>query len=145
MPLERPRRISPPAPPGSMLKSATAAQPRISQTERKPDYLALIRQLPCLYCGQQPCGESAHVNFSSAEFGRVNSLGKHSQDKFAVPICGEDHRIAKHSQHRGGEEAWWNSLGIEPYQVARQLWDKREDFVAMENIIRVAIADRDKR
>lgn len=139
----RPRRLTPPAAPGSLLKGATDSHPRKARRE-EPDYLAKIRQLPCLYCGVE-AGEAAHVNFSNAEFGRVNSFGKRPHDKFAVPLCRDDHQNARHAQHKGNEEAFWLALGIDPYAVARQLWEQRFDLVAMENVVRVAIANRSKR
>lgn len=146
-----PRRLTPPAAPGSMLKQfgrAPETHPSSRsvkhQGERLPDHLAKIRLLPCLYCGVQPCGEAAHVRFANALFGTASGLGKKPRDRLAVPLCAEDHRNARHAQHQGNEEAFWIALGIEPYAVAARLWEQRQDFAAMENVVRVAIAERSK-
>lgn len=145
--IELPKRLTPPAAPGSLLKGVAASAPQSRIPPEKggrPDYLALIRQLPCLYCGQQPCGEAAHISFSSAQFGKTNSFGKRAHDSCALPLCRDDHLNAKHAQHKGNEEAFWLALGIDPYFTAKRLWEQRSDFVAMENVVRVAIANRTK-
>ena len=140
----RPRRLIPPSPPGALLKRIGAADSPQPPRNRKEDadYLALVRQLPCLYCGVEPAGEAAHCNFSSAEFGRVNALGRRPHDKFAVPLCRDDHLNARHAQHKGSEEAFWIGLGISPYLVATRLYAQRGDLVAMRAVILVAIAER---
>lgn len=145
MTLPRPRRISPPVPLGSMLKRATV--PTTTARSSHPgdaDYLALVRLMPCLYCGVEPCGEAAHVKFSSARFGRANSLGKRPADRYALPLCRDDHQNARHAQHKGSEEAFWEALGISPYLVADRLWAQRGDLVAMRAVVMVAIAERVK-
>lgn len=147
-----PKRITPPAPVGSMLKQNGHAPEthRASgavkhEGERSADYLEQIRQLPCLYCGVQPAGEAAHVKFACASFGKANMMGKRVSDARTVPLCRDDHQNAKHAQHRQNEEAFWISLGIQPYRVTDALWAKRGDLVAMENVVRVAIAERSKK
>ncbi len=146
MTLPRPQRLFAPSKPGSLLKHAGAAdlpqQPRKLGVWEDVGYLRLIRQLPCLYCGVEPCGEAAHVKFSSAQFGRANSLGKRPHDRFAVPLCRDDHQNARHAQHKGNEEAFWIGLGISPYPVAAQLYAQRGDLVAMRAVIYVTISQR---
>lgn len=142
-----PKRLQPPAPPGALLKRASdqPQRKRFGSNKDEPDYLALVRRLPCLYCGVEPCGEAAHVNFSSAEFGRVNALGKRPHDKFSLPLCRDDHQNARHAQHKGNEQAFWDGLGISAYLVASQLYAQRGDFVAMHAVVIRAIAERSKR
>ena len=141
--MPRPRRLTPPARPGELLKQFLGA-PKAHKSEPQPDYLAQIRQLPCLYCGVEPCGEAAHISFSSAQFGKSNSFGKRASDSCAVPLCRDDHLNARHAQHKGNEEAFWLALGIEPYFVAKRLWEKRGDPVAMKFVIVEAISNRSK-
>ena len=119
----RPRRLTPPAPIGSMLKSSSAERtaPRKDASDSDAAYLARVRLLPCLYCGVEPCGEAAHVKFSSSAFGKANSFGKRPHDRDALPLCRDDHQNARHAQHRGSEEAFWQGLGISPYLVASRL------------------------
>ncbi len=141
----RPQRLSPPAPFGSLLKGASVPpRTRPIATREEPDYLALVRQCPCLYCGVDPCGEAAHVRFASAAFGKASSLGKKPEDKWALPLCRDDHLNARHAQHKQNEEAFWQALGINPLIVARNLYAQRGDLVAMRAVVMVAIAERSK-
>jgi hypothetical protein len=49
------------------------------------------------------------------------ALGRKVSDEFAVPLCRGHHRAL----HRAGEEkAWWGSMGIDPVEVARNLWQQ---------------------
>lgn len=142
-----PKRLTPPAPIGSMLKRfADVPQRRAPRLEpdEDPDYLALVRQLPCLYCGHRPC-EAAHVRYASAAFGKASGLSKKPADRWAVSLCAECHRLGRHAQHNRGEVAFWQGIGINPLIVASQLYAKRGDFPAMEAVVIRAIADRDKK
>lgn len=147
MTLPRPRRLTPPAPAGSMLKRVHVAspRPRKDDAERDPDYLALVRQCPCLHCGLDPCGEAAHVRFASAAFGKASGLGKTPPDKFALPLCGDDHRVAKHAQHNRNEQEFWHELGINPLITAEKLYAQRGDLVAMRAVIFMTIATRGRK
>ncbi|HYM31826.1 MAG TPA: hypothetical protein VEU47_11025 [Candidatus Cybelea sp.] len=145
MTLPRPRRLTPPAPYGSQLKcNAVPAPPRKTESGKDADYLALIRQLPCLYCGVEPCGEAAHVRLASAAFGKSSGLGKKPDDCWALPLCGEDHRNARHAQHKRSEAEFWASLGINPLIVCERLFKQRGDYAAMRMVIVVAISERSK-
>ena len=53
-------RISPKAKPGSLLKGERKPG---AKRDKRPDYLALIRRLPCLSCDTDPAGEAAHVRY----------------------------------------------------------------------------------
>jgi hypothetical protein len=47
------------------------------------------------------------------------ALGRRPSDEFAVPLCRSHHRAV----HRAGDEqGWWQTTGIDPIKVARQLW-----------------------
>lgn len=141
-----PQRITPPAPIGSLLdRTASRALAPKTDAGKDENHLALVRQCPCLSCGHDPCGEAAHVKFTSFAFGRANKLGKRPHDCDALPLCREDHLIGRNAQHKGDEEAFWQALGIEPYAVARDLYDRRGDLTAMRMVVMVAIANRDKK
>lgn len=143
----RPQRISRPEPPGSLLKRITVAAPRRVGAELKggdPAYLAQVRQLPCLYCGVEPCGEAAHVRLASAAFGKSSGLQRTPEDRWALPLCRDDHLNARHAQHRRGEATFWHSLGINPLVVCERLHAQRGDLVAMRAVVLVAIAERSK-
>ncbi len=143
---QMPRRLTPPEPPGSMLKRiGTLAAPRPSkraESDNDPTYLAELRQMPCLCCGLQPCGEAAHVRMASAAFGKASGLGKKPADRWALPVCAVEHRIAKEAQHNRNEAAFWESYDISPLVVAVDLYAARGDLVAMENVVRIAIMKR---
>lgn len=146
---EMPKRLQPPAPYGALLKCTPAAAPQRTRAETSKggddeDYLSQIRRLPCLYCGLE-ASEAAHVRFASAAFGKASGLGKKPEDRWAVPLCAEDHRLARHAQHNRGEEAFWEGIGINPLLVAERLWSQRFDFVAMYHVAVEAIATRSKK
>lgn len=143
----RPRRLTPPAPLGSMLKRFDAPAPRrLSKDdgERDPAYLEKVRACPCLSCGMEPT-EAAHVRFSSAAYGKTSGLGKQPPDSWALPLCASDHRLAKTAQHNRNEQAFWADLGINPLIVAEKLYAQRGDLVAMRAVVMVAISERGKR
>lgn len=143
----RPQRIIPLAPIGSLLKrSADVTQrPRESFGRMEDrDYLALVRRLPCLHCGMEP-SEAAHIKYSCAALGKTNKLGRRPNDEDTVPLCAEHHRLARDAQHQGNERAFWERLGLNPYLVARDLYARRNDFVAMEMVVQVAIKNRDRK
>lgn len=144
--LVRPQRITPPAAPGALLKKIEVAQPRIIRAEPAddPDYLAQIRDCPCLYCGVDPCGEAAHVRLASAAFGKSSGLGKKPEDRWALPLCRDDHLNARHAQHKRSEDAFWQALGINPLLVCQRLYAQRGDLVAMRAVVFVAISERGK-
>jgi hypothetical protein len=140
----RPQRIFAPSPPGALLKRAGAAalpqQPRNQQGDA--DYLALVRQLPCLHCGMEPAYEAAHVRMASAAFGKASGLAKKPADRWALPLCPDHHRLGRDAQHHQGEQLFWDALGINPLIVCEQLYAQRGDLVAMRAVIFITIATR---
>lgn len=139
-----PQRLFPPSPPGSLFKRTGAAalphQP--GQPAGDADvYFALVRQLPCLHCGMEPC-EVAHLRLSSAAYGKASGLGKKPDPKWVLPLCAEHHRLGRNAQHNQGEAQFWADLGINPLIAAEQLYAQRGDLVAMRAVIFVTIAER---
>ncbi len=140
----RPKRITPPAAPGELLKQFLSPPRRhIAETDNAAGYLEKIRDLPCLKCGMEPC-EAAHVRFASAAYGKSSGLGKKPDDKWALSLCASCHRLSRDAQHNRGEQQFWNDLGINPLIVCEQLWAQRGDIVAMRAVVMVAIANRGK-
>lgn len=139
----RPQRITPPAPIGSLLKrEITVLRPKGPESDKDPDYLAQVRECPCLYCGLDPCGEAAHLRMASGAYGKSSGMGKKPADRWAIPLCGSDHRLAQHAQHQRNESEFWRSIGINPLMVATDLYKQRGDLVAMRSVVFVAIAQR---
>jgi hypothetical protein len=82
---------------------------------RDKDHLRYVATQPCLLCSAKP-SDAHHVRFAQPK-----ALGRKVSDEFAVPLCRQHHRDLHHS---GNEAAWWHDLGIDPIEVARQLWDE---------------------
>lgn len=144
MTIDRPQRIVRATAPGALLKRlASPAQPRKQDSALDPDYLALVRQCPCLKCGMEPA-EAAHVRMSAGSLGKFNAMGKKPSDAHALPLCSGCHRNDPDSQHRIGEVAFWNGLGLNPLLVADRLYAQRGDLVAMRAVIFITIAERGK-
>jgi len=143
MTLNRPRRLTPPAAPGAMLKQFAAPAPRPHKTagDLDPDYLADIRACPCLHCGMEP-SEAAHVRMSSAAYGKTSGLQKKPADQWALPLCAEHHRLTRNAQHNQGEAQFWHALGINPLLTCQLLHAKRGDLTAMQAVIYLTIANR---
>jgi hypothetical protein len=88
--------------------------------------------------------EPAHLRLSSAAYGKASGLGKKPEDKWVLPLCSADHRLAKHAQHNRNEAEFWASLGINPLLAASRLWDARGDIVRMISVVHVIISERSK-
>ncbi len=134
-----PQRLFPAAPIGSLLKREHAEHAErpakgMRGPTSSPAHAVLIRQLPCLRCGMEPCGEGAHVK---------RGLGHWRPPHRLVPLCPGCHRIDADAQHRVGEEAFWGRLGIDPVAVAKRLWEASGDGVRMRAIVFTFIASRD--
>jgi hypothetical protein len=139
----KPQRLTRPAAPGALLKRSQPAPIRLVRDPGSdPYYLHFVRQCPCLHCGMQPAGEAAHVRFSSGAYHKASGLGMKPPDRWALPLCGEHHRLAKDAQHSRNEREFWRALGINPLPVCNKLYKQRGDFVAMQAVIMCAIAER---
>lgn len=123
------------APPGSLLKRPREAKkPRPIRPIREVDepHLALIRKLPCLSCGQYPCGEAAHVRQASAAHYKRSSLGIRPDDKWAAPLCHAHHM----EQHQEGELTFWYRLNLSPILICVALHQASPDLEKMREIVR---------
>lgn len=143
----RPQRLVTFAPPGSLLKRVPSPVPRVRvkcEGERDGAYLAMVRELPCLKCGQDPCGEAAHVRYASAAHGKASGMGKRPPDRFAVSLCRDCHLLARDAQHKRCERGFWIEIDLDPLLVAERLYAKRGDLVAMKYVVMCAIAGPDK-
>lgn len=141
----KPQRLKLHSPIGSLLKgnNARIPRPRVIEGDRDEGYLKLIRQLPCLKCGVVPCGEAAHVRMGSG-FHRKSSagMGRKPPDSYALPLCRDCHLTDPDSLHKVGEALFWDRVGIIPFDARNKLYPLRGDFVAMEKMAMVIIAER---
>lgn len=103
--------------------------------EKDDNHLRWIRTLPCLVTGRRPV-DAAHIRYSDPVYGkRETGGGEKPSDKFAVPLCREEHE----AQHKMGDErAYWKSKGIDPCSVALSLFAMTENDEAAEVILREA-------
>jgi hypothetical protein len=69
-------------------------------------------------------------------------MNKKPEDRWALPCCGYDHRVAKHAQHNRNEQEFWASLGIHALETCVKLYAQRGDLIAMRAVVMVAIAER---
>lgn len=98
-------RISPVAPPGSLLRG-----PKGRQKDDK--YLAMIRRCPCLTCDTDPAGEASHLR-ASAPDKPVTGVGIKPDDRWALPLCHPCHMAS----HRLGERRFWALHKLDPYAI----------------------------
>lgn len=120
-------------------KEAKKARPKTVRPDapgqrqpRKHDkpYLAWIRRLPCVagvvagYATWPNGGmcdktiEAAHLRFSDATRGRVNSgLQQKPDDRFTTPLCKFHHA----QQHLSSERIWWSLIGVDPGELCAAL------------------------
>jgi hypothetical protein len=76
-------------------------------------HLRFVAAQPCLICGRSP-SDAHHLRFA-----QPRALGRRVSDEFTVPLCRSHHRAL----HRCGDEAaWWKTKGVDPLEVAGELW-----------------------
>lgn len=145
MTLIRPQRLANTAPPGTLQKRLIGLNVRAKLqdiADSDPAYQRLIRMMPCLHCGLEPCGEAAHLRMASGAHGKASGMGKKPIAKWCLPLCSEHHRLAQRAQHQIGERQFWAELGIDPFHTAELLYDRRGDYAAMRAIVLIVIAER---
>jgi hypothetical protein len=82
--------------------------------QRDKAHLKFVSQQACLVCGRRP-SDAHHLRFAEPR-----ALGRKVSDEFTVPLCRGHHRAL----HRSGKETlWWAGMGIEPIEVAAELWN----------------------
>jgi hypothetical protein len=82
---------------------------------RDKEHLRHVAAQPCVLCSARPA-EAHHIRFA-----QPRALGRKVSDQFTVPLCRKHHRDVHHS---GNEAAWWHDMGIDPIDIALQLWDE---------------------
>ena len=110
--------VTSPPPTGSLPRTAvdksvlTFDEPK---RVRDKEHLRHVAAQPCLLCSARPA-EAHHIRFA-----QPRALGRKVSDEFTVPLCHKHHRDVHHS---GNEAAWWHDIGIDPIDIALQLWDE---------------------
>jgi hypothetical protein len=97
--------------PAGIDKSTLAiAEPR---RHRSKEHLRFVAKQACLVCGRQ------HSDPHHLRFMQPRALGRKVSDQYVVPLCRIHHRAI----HRvSDEQVWWTQHGIDPVEVARNLW-----------------------
>ncbi len=97
-------------------------------------HLAFIRRLPSLISGIEGC-EACHVRYGDPRHRKPRTgKGVKPDDAWTVPLSPDEHR----SQHATNEQAFWNAIGIDPLEVAVQLYAVSGDIEAGREIVRKA-------
>ena len=103
---------------------------------RNREHLRYVAQQACLVCGRKP-SDPHHLRHA-----QPRALGRKASDEFVVPLCRMHHRAV----HRAGaERTWWQTTGIDPVKIARQLWKHtrvNEGRIQPERIARGAASDQ---
>lgn len=86
-------------------------------------HLAFVRTRPCCikHCNRQ--AEAAHVRMACLAIGKeYTGKAEKPSDCWTVPLCPYHHRTGINSQHSMAEEAFWQMVGLNPFQIAVDLW-----------------------
>ena len=84
---------------------------------RDKEHLRYVASQPCLLCSATP-SDAHHVRFA-----QPRAMGRKVGDDFTVPLCRAHHREL---HHNGNEAAWWHDMGIDPIEIAEELWAETE-------------------
>ncbi|MEP5767715.1 hypothetical protein, partial [Nisaea sp.] len=60
--------------------------------------------------------DAHHVRFA-----QPRAMSRKVGDDFTVPLCRKHHRDLHHC---GNEAAFWHDMGIDPLQMAKELWEE---------------------
>ena len=103
-------------------------------------HLAFVRLQPCCCgCGRQPPSEAAHIRYRDDGMDkRPTGMQEKSHDRYTVPLNEWCHRSGPGSQHSGGERAYWERIGKDPFAIAARLWTESggEDRAAQERPVK---------
>ena len=99
--------------------------------EKKPQYLMFIRVLPCCVTGRYGV-EAAHLSTADPIYGHYGrAKGTKASDRWVLPLNPDEHR----RQHSGNEMAYWQSVGVNPHELALVLhgiWTDYDENTAID-------------
>lgn len=99
-------------------------------------HLAFIRQLPCIVTGENTTVEAAHVRMNDLRVAkRKVGIGEKPDDRWALPLSGEQHR----RQHTMNERRFWEAVGIDPILYALALYAVSGDYERGVMIVNAAM------
>jgi hypothetical protein len=93
-------------------------------------YLAFVRTLPCCVCERAAPSDAAHVKMDGRNWGypqhRAFGGAERPHDRRAVPLCkpilGTSEIGCHGKQHGMNEEAFWQMVGKNPFEIAEKLY-----------------------
>ncbi len=98
-----------------------------------PDWLALIRTLPCIICRNDCETEACHIKMADSRFGKgIASQSKREDDWFVLPMCGRHHR----EQHAMPERQFYEKYGIDAPALALSMYVRGRDYLAVMEVMR---------
>jgi len=101
------------------------------RTFKDEAHLAFIRKLPSPISGQYDC-DAAHIRAGSAKHNKKRTgMGQKPSDCWAIPLTREEHR----EQHSENELEWWLLKGIDPFELAQELYAVTGDIEAGKRVI----------
>jgi len=112
-------------------KKKPSAQERREGNNKK--HLALIRLLPCCVTLKMPAGEAHHLKSGPAA--KERGVGMKATDKWAVPLGHKSHMYGVELLGSRNEFGWFQSHGIDPYELAAALWAATGDLPKMTKIV----------
>lgn len=101
-------------------KSARPKSPKADRGRvRDNGYLAFLRRQPCACCGRIAPSDAAHIRMANLERGkRPTGMQVKPSDRFAVPL----NRACHERQHSMSEIRFWQSVGLDPFEIADRLY-----------------------
>ena len=107
------RQPTPARPPGRVDKSVLTIS--VPKRHRDKAHLRRVALQGCLVCGLKPA-DAHHIRHA-----QPRAIGLKVSDEFTVPLCRGHHREL---HNHGSEPAWWHDMGIDPFPVAKRLWEE---------------------
>lgn len=104
---------------------------------KHPEYLALIRQLPCCVCGKPAPSEPHHLKCGTRRGGALKA-----PDNETLPLCHDHHINGVERAGSRNEVAWFQRRGIEqPLTLATALFANRHSLDAMLAVLRAHMGE----
>lgn len=95
-----------------------------------PEYLALVRQLPCCVCGAPGPSEAHHLKCTGER-----GAGKKSSDRWCVPLCHEHHINGVERVGSRREIGWFKDHGIDALTLADALYFNKHSLEKMRDVL----------
>jgi hypothetical protein len=119
-------------------------QPRMHDDE----FLARVRQLPCLFplCNRVPV-EAAHLRRGAIfDLGITESGSAKPHDALVVPLCALHHRLGEGAEHRIGSKSFWEAAHLDPTHTALRLYIAhrriKDDIQALQAMRSIILEER---